>query len=239
MRIYKNLAPIRALSFDLDDTLYANPEVIARAELAMQQAIARQLPDFVDNTAQYWYQLRWQLATQSPEIRHDVSQWRLTALEQGLTAAGISSCAAMDIAQYAMDAFLDARTNIQLAPEVRPILQQLAARFPLIAITNGNANLAKMGIADLFAVSLRAGPDGRMKPFPDMFENAASRLDLTTNQMLHIGDHPESDIVGALNAGCQTAWMDKFCRPTVRLRVLPHLAISELDQLLQLTALSR
>lgn len=239
MRIYKNLAPIRALSFDLDDTLYANPEVIARAELAMQQAIARQLPDFVNNTPKYWHQLRWQLAEQHPEIRHDVSQWRLTALEQGLTASGISNCAAMDIAQYAMDAFLEARTNIQLAPMVRPILQQLAARFPLIAITNGNANLAKMGIADLFAVSLRAGPDGRMKPFPDLFTKAARRLDLTTNQVLHIGDHPESDIVGALNAGCQTAWIDKFCHPTVRLRVLPHLAISELDQLLQLPALSQ
>ena len=84
MRFYKNLAPIRALSFDLDDTLYANPEVIARAELAMQQAIARQLPDFANNTPKYWHQLRWQLAEQHPEIRHDVSQWRLTALEQGL-----------------------------------------------------------------------------------------------------------------------------------------------------------
>ncbi len=239
MRFYKNLAPIGALSFDLDDTLYANPDVIARAELAMQQAIARQLPDFANNTPKYWHQLRWQLAKQNPEIRHDVSQWRLTALEQGLATAGISNCAAMDIAQYAMDAFLEARTNIQLAPEVRPILQQLAARFPLIAITNGNANLAKMGIADLFTVSLRAGPDGRMKPFPDLFEKAANRLTLSTKQILHIGDHPESDIVGALNAGCQAAWIDKFCRPTVRLRVLPHLAISELDQLLQLTALSQ
>ncbi len=234
MRIYKSLAPIRALSFDLDDTLYANPEVIARAELAMQQSIARQLPDFVDNNPQYWHQLRWQLAEQKPEIRHDVSQWRLTALEQGLTAAGISNCVAMDIAQYAMDAFLNVRTNIQLAPEVRPILQQLAAKFPLVAITNGNANLAKMGIADLFAVSLRAGPDGRMKPFPDMFLKAASQLGLPTKQILHIGDHPVSDVVGALNAGYQAAWMDKFCRPSIRLQVLPHLAISELNQLLEL-----
>ena len=88
-------------------------------------------------------------------------------------------------------------------------------------------------------LSLRAGPDGRMKPFPDLFTKAASRLDLMTNQVLHIGDHPESDIVGALNAGCQTAWMNKYCRPTVKLRVLPHLAISELSQLLQLTALSQ
>lgn len=232
--VFKQLASIRALSFDLDDTLYANPEVIARAELAMQQAITRQLPDFANNTPKYWHQLRWQLAEQNPEIRHDVSQWRLTALEYGLSTAGISACAAMDIAQYAMDAFLAARTNIQLAPEVGAILQQLAAQFPLVAITNGNANLAKMGIADLFALSLRAGPDGRMKPFPDMFEKAARQLSLPTHQILHIGDHPDSDVVGALNAGCQAAWIDKFCRPTTRLRVLPHLAINDLSQLLHL-----
>lgn len=239
MRLYKNLAPIHALSFDLDDTLYANPEVIARAELAMQQAITRQLPAFANNTPHYWQQLRLQLAKANPQIRHDVSQWRLTALEQGLATAGISACAAMDIAQYAMDAFLAARTNIQLAPEVRPLLQQLAAKFPLVAMTNGNADLHKMGIADLFTLSLRAGPDGRMKPFPDMFIKAASHLRLPTAHILHIGDHPESDVIGALNAGCQAAWIDKFCRPSVRLRVLPHLAISELDQLLQLPALSR
>lgn len=231
MRIYKSLAPVQALSFDLDDTLYPNSAVIAKAELAMQQRLAQLLPASFHNNSLYWFEQRKILAREDKEVRHDVSRWRLLALERGLTIQGLSLCEAGEIAELAMSAFLQARTDIQLEPQVRPLLQQLATRFPLVAITNGNADIKKMGIADLFQFALRAGPDGRMKPYPDMFVTAAKRLALPPQHILHIGDHVKSDVLGALSAGCQAAWLNLTPGSLFKLHTLPQLEIHQLDEL--------
>lgn len=234
MRIYKSLSPIKALSFDLDDTLYPNADVISKAELAMQQRLRQVLGDVAYNQPEYWWQQRKLLAAVQPEVRHDVSRWRLLALEQGLAAQGFSRCEAGEIAELAMIAFLEARTDIQLPVSIRPLLQQLAAAFPLVAITNGNADIQQMGIGDLFQFALRAGPDGRMKPFPDMFLNAARRLQVAPAEILHIGDHVKSDVVGALHAGCQSAWLNLTPGSVRTLKTLPHLEISDVLELLVL-----
>lgn len=231
MRIYKALSPIRALSFDLDDTLYPNSVVIAKAEVAMQQTLVQLLPASFHNNSMYWFEQRKILAKENEEVRHDVSRWRLLALERGLTTQGLSLSEAGEIAELAMSAFLQARTDIQLASHVRPLLAQLAARFPLVAITNGNADIQKMGIADLFQFALRAGPDGRMKPYPDLFLKAAGRLQLEPKHILHIGDHVQSDVVGALNAGCQAAWLNLTPGSLLKLKTLPQLEIHQLADL--------
>lgn len=238
MRLYKNLSPIQALSFDLDDTLYPNSSVIAAAELAMQQRLAQLKPDLPHNDPQYWWQQRKLLAAQDAEIRHDVSRWRLLAVEQGLVAQGLSSCEASEVAELALGAFLRERTNISISAEVKQLLATLANRFPLVAITNGNADIQRMGIAPYFQFALRAGPDGRMKPYPDLFRHAAARLGIQTRQILHIGDHVRSDVLGALNAGCQAAWLNPANSPQPQAAkpplVLPHVELSDLAQLLLL-----
>ncbi|MDZ7868281.1 MAG: HAD-IA family hydrolase [Rheinheimera sp.] len=238
MRLYKNLAAIHALSFDLDDTLYPNSKVIAVAELAMQQRLQQLKPELLHNDPQYWWQQRKLLAAQDAEVRHDVSRWRMLAVEQGLMAQGLSACEAGEIAELALGAFLQERTNISVSAEVKQLLATLAGRFPLVAITNGNADIQRMGIAPYFQFALRAGPDGRMKPFPDLFHRAAERLGVRTRQLLHIGDHVRSDVLGALNAGCQAAWLNPAFSPQPVLTkpplVLPHLELCDLQQLLAL-----
>ena len=46
---------------------------------------------------------------------------------------------------------------------------------PLVAITNGNAQPELFGLGDYFEFVLRAGPDGRSKPFSDMYTLAAEK----------------------------------------------------------------
>lgn len=237
MRVYKALTPLQALSFDLDDTLYPNQPIILAAELAMQRQLQQQIGLAEFNTPEYWALQRRELAIERPDIKHDVSRWRLLAVERGLQAQGWTACAAAEMAEVALMAFLAVRTRIVLPVGVRPLLAQLAARWPLIAITNGNADLSQMGIADLFQFSLRAGPDGRMKPNPDLFVNAAHRLQIPTSSILHIGDHVDSDVKGALNAGCQACWLNLAPQQPSRLKVLPHLEISQLESLKNLLKL--
>ena len=86
MRIYKALLPFKAISFDLDDTLYNNGPVIEQAELAMQQKLLQLAPKLGLIDPEFWWQKRKELAQRDPEVRHDVSRWRLLSVEQGLTA---------------------------------------------------------------------------------------------------------------------------------------------------------
>jgi len=228
MQLFKALAPITVLSFDLDDTLYDNKPVIAAAEQAMLQALARHAPVTNGTDSNFWWQHRLQLAKANPEIRHDIGRWRLLGVEAGLVSLGLARCEAGEIAELAYDAFLTERTNIKLNGDIKPLLAHLAQRYRLIAITNGNACINRMGIGDLFEFSLQAGPDGRMKPYADLFLAAADRLQVAPGEILHIGDSPRADVVGALNGGCQAAWLDLS---RVAPSVLPHFRITDIHQL--------
>lgn len=231
MHIFKKLHTIKVLSFDLDDTLYDNTPVLQAAEQAMLQSLQQQLQPGLHRPLEYWSQLRLQLGQQTPEIRHDIGRWRLLGLEAGLIQLGLAECDAGEIADLAYHAFWQARSRIQIQPEVRQLLEQLASRYQLIAITNGNACIQRMGLGDLFQFSLQAGPDGRMKPFPDLFLAAIKRLQIPPQQILHIGDSHRADVMGALNAGCQAAWLDHH---QSSVPVLPHIRLTELSQLTKL-----
>ncbi|MEE2025454.1 MULTISPECIES: HAD-IA family hydrolase [Alkalimonas] len=231
MHIFKKLYTIKILSFDLDDTLYDNRPVLLAAEQAMLHSLQQQLAPELHKPLDYWSQQRWHLGQQTPDIRHDIGRWRLLGLEAGLIQLGLAACEAGEVAETAYQAFWQARTKITIAPEVRQLLVQLASRYQLIAITNGNACIQRMGLDDLFQFSLQAGPDGRMKPFPDLFLAAAKKLQLPPQQILHIGDSHRADVMGALNAGCQAAWLD---HQQSSVPVLPHIRLTELSQLTKL-----
>ena len=228
MQLFKALQPVKVLSFDLDDTLYDNKPVIAAAEQAMLNALAQHAAVTKNLPSEFWWQHRRLLAKTTPEIRHDIGRWRLLGIEAGLVSLGLAQCEASDIAELAYAAFLTARTRICLTPEITQLLTALARRYKLIAITNGNACINKMGIGELFEFSLQAGPDGRMKPYADLFLTAAKRLQVSPAQILHIGDSHRADVMGALNAGCQAAWLAHY---QSAVSVLPHIKLKSIADL--------
>lgn len=231
MQLFKALSPISVLSFDLDDTLYNNKPVIAAAEQAMLQTLAKHAAITLQTDSDFWWQQRLKLAQATPDVRHDLGRWRLLGVDAGLQQLGLSSCEAGEIAQLAYDAFMQARTRIRVQPEIKQMLSQLAEKYQLIAITNGNACIDKMGLGEFFQFSLQAGPDGRMKPYPDMFITAAQRLQVKPAQILHIGDSHRADVMGALKAGCQAAWLDHY---NSSIAILPHIRLTNVQSLRQL-----
>lgn len=228
MQLFKALTPVNVLSFDLDDTLYDNKPVIDAAEQAMLNALAQQAPASKATDSKFWWKQRLKLASIEPKIRHDIGRWRLLGIEAGLLELGLPRSEARRVAEYGYAAFLDARTRITVSPDVTQLLSALAKQYRLIAITNGNACIHKMGIGELFEFSLQAGPDGRMKPYADLFITAAERLQVAPWQILHIGDSHRADVMGALNAGCQAAWLDHY---QSAITVLPHIRLTNVQQL--------
>jgi len=116
------------------------------------------------------------------------------------------------------------------------VLQQLGKQFPLIGITNGNVDSRRIGLSEVMQFVLHPGHGVKMKPHSDMFTLACKQLVIEPSQLLHIGDHPLSDIAGAKMAGCQSIWLNPCMQQKHKTAqtVLPHVEINQLTLLLRL-----
>ncbi|MEO3992357.1 5-amino-6-(5-phospho-D-ribitylamino)uracil phosphatase YigB [Pseudocitrobacter cyperus] len=237
MRFYRPLGHIAALTFDLDDTLYDNHPVIDRTQqesLAFVRSYHPALRHFENRDLQ---QLRDALRKAEPEIYHDVTEWRRRALELGMLNAGLTAQEATIGANAAMANFAQWRSRIDVPQETHDTLATLAEKWPLVAITNGNAQPELFGLNDYFKFVLRAGPDGRSKPFADMYHLAAEKLDVPLNAILHVGDDLTTDVAGAIRSGMQACWIKPKGADLMQVtdsRLLPHIEISRLASLTSL-----
>ena len=113
------------------------------------------------------------------------------------------------LVEPAFDVFDRARNEVDLYPDVMPGLEKLAGDFTLVAVTNGNANLERIGIRHLFEDVVAAAEAGCAKPARQIFEQAITRSGYSNEEILHVGDHPETDIDGARQVGMRTAWINR------------------------------
>lgn len=237
MHFYRPLRRVQALIFDLDDTLYDNRPVITLTEQRSLLFLQNYHPALKALDAGYYRQLRAELRQREPEIYHDVTLWRWRAVELALRQQGLGQTQARAGADAAMADFAIWRSRITVPAATHQTLGALAGRWPLAAITNGNASPQACGLGDYFRFVLRAGPDGRAKPYRDMFYLAAEKLGIQPENILHVGDDLTTDINGALRCGMQACWINdrggNFLQ-AADARLLPHL---EILQLASLTAL--
>ena len=234
MRFYRPLGQIAALTFDLDDTLYDNRQVIRRTEKESLAFVKNYHPALSELESSDFQQLRNALRQAEPEIYHDVTEWRRRAVEQAMLNAGLSASEADVGANASMANFAKWRSAIDVPQETHDTLAKLAKKWPLVAITNGNAQPELFGLNQYFEFVLRAGPDGRSKPFNDMYHLAAERLNVPLGQILHVGDDLTTDVAGAIRCGMQACWINPYDGDLMQVadsRLLPHVEISRLASL--------
>lgn len=237
MRFYRSLGTIAAITFDLDDTLYDNQPVMLRTEQASLDFMRRYHPNLSQFKADEYYRLRQMLLEDEPDIYHDVTEWRYQAVECAMRNAGLSPENARSGARATMDEFAVWRSRVDVPQETHDTLGALAGKWPLVAITNGNADPHLFGLGDYFRFVLRAGPDGRAKPYRDMYHRAAQKLGVVLWEILHVGDDLTTDVGGAIRGGVQACWINQRDGDVMQIddsRLLPHLEISRLASLTSL-----
>jgi putative hydrolase of the HAD superfamily len=95
-----------------------------------------------------------------------------------------------------------------LFSDALPALARIATRYPLIGLTNGNADWHSIGLSPYFNRGVLAAREfGQGKPHAAFFHEACKRLDLPPAQVLHGGDDWHLDVEGALDAGLQAVWL--------------------------------
>ncbi len=109
--------------------------------------------------------------------------------------------------------------QLTLAPPVREVLQTLKeSGRPLGIITNGSTipqtrKIKHLGLETYTDCIFISEAFGVKKPDPAIFLAAARCLNASPESILFVGDHLENDIRGAKQAGMQTAWLhyDRMC----------------------------
>ncbi len=201
---------IKAITFDLDDTLWPIAPVIARAERRVHDWLQANFPAVAERWSMDELRaLREQVAREHPELRFDFSALRRATLRRAMQPLGMGE---RDV-ERAFQVFFAARNRVELYADVPRALDSLRGRFRLASITNGNASVEAVGLSGYFEVSVSARDAGVAKPEPGIFAHAVERLGLEPHQVVHVGDDLELDVVGALGAGLNAVWVNRAREP--------------------------
>lgn len=196
---------IKAITLDLDDTLWPIAPAIERAEKALHAWFTDHAPEVAHRFDVLALRtLRDQVAQRHPHQAHDFTWVRHHSLQLALRECGHDEA----LADAAFAAFFKVRNELELFEEVDETLAALATRYPLLAVTNGNADLQLAGVAHHFSgPMLSARSFGVGKPDARIFHEACRRLGCSPAEVLHVGDDWALDVLGARSAGLQAAWL--------------------------------
>ena len=219
--------PIKAVLFDLDDTLWPIAPVISRAEIVLYDWLTVHAPAVVGRfSIESMRSRRAELMATNPRYQIDLWSLRHAVLCEVMIASGEDVAKA----EPAMAVFSDARNAVTLFDDVLPGLLRLADKVALGSISNGFADLQAIGLAKHFQVSVAAHRCGTAKPDPAIFIMTCEELKIDPAEAVYVGDDLLLDVEGAQKAGLRAVWMNRFAR-TVPDHIQPDAVCTSLVEL--------
>jgi len=205
----RNNMTIKAITFDLDDTLWPLYDVIMNSHKLSNDWLIEKHPQmegilFSSKEREMWKTL----IKTDPTLANRLSELRKKVIETLLVENGVDLSFASKDSEEAFEIFLDERHKVTYFDNVLEVLKKLKGNFKLGVLTNGNASIKTLGIDHLFDFYLNAEMVNDSKPGAKMFEEAMSITKLKANEICHVGDHPINDVQGALNVGFKAIWLN-------------------------------
>lgn len=224
------MSPIKAVLFDLDDTLWPIVPVIARAERVLHDWLQQHAPAVSRQvTIESMRARRLALMASDPIYQIDLRELRRVVLNEAFQRSGEDPA----LVEAAMEVFSRARNAVQPFADVVPALTALKQRVALGSVSNGVADLHAIGIAHFFRTSLAAYQFGCAKPDRSIFLAACDSLEVEPGQALYVGDDPLLDVEAAQHAGLRAVWLNRSLHAGRDLpaRVRPDAVCTDLHQL--------
>ena len=217
---------IEVIGFDLDDTLWAVKPVIIRAEKSLDQWLKINAPG-LNYTVEEMRQFRDSVLKQNPALAKKITELRRQIIFTALKESGVTE--AEHISNEAIEVFLEARNNIEFFDGALEVLEHLSGHYSLGALSNGNADISRLGLSHLFSFAYSAEQVGAPKPEPHLFHQAIEHTNVRPEQMIYVGDDPHLDVDAANALGIQTIWLDHGTKPMGQ--TAPSIAISDIKDL--------
>lgn len=204
----------RLITFDLDNTLWDVESIVVRAEKSMRAWIRDNHPEFADRfDFAAFAALRAAVLSERRDIAHDLTELRLEVLRRAFLLGGYTPAAAEAAAQGAFAEFFRERNTVELYPGALEALRKLRAAYELYALSNGNADIRRVGLDHLFSRHFSAISVGAAKPDPRIYLAALDAAQVEPHEVIHVGDHPEQDVVAAAGVGMKTVWVNFHGQP--------------------------
>ena len=198
---------IKYISFDLDDTFWDVMPTIYRAEDKTKEWIKDNFPGVTKvMDTDTVIDLRNKILKEDPSLLVKISELRTRIFYETAVMAGYSEMESHEMSQNAFQIFINARNDVKLFDGVRETLVSLSNKYSLGVITNGNADLKKIGIDHFFKHIFSSANSGAHKPDPRAFEALINASNLQANEICHVGDHPLNDVKGSLECGMKPIW---------------------------------
>jgi len=202
--------PIRAITLDLDDTLWPCEPTLQRAErLTLDWLTGRAAEVIAPWSIERLRERRMAIFAARPELGHDFRTIRRLALQEVFREAGSDDAQSAEIIEGSLDVYMVARNEVELYPEVPACLERLSRRYRIASLSNGNANLVEIGLDHLFHATIAAHTHGAAKPDPALFHIACRALGCAPEEVVHLGDDIELDVRGARGAGLRAVWINR------------------------------
>ena len=214
-----------ALAFDMYATL-VNP-------MRIWQELERYIPQNGIRVAELWRhkQLEYTFRLTAMERYEDFEQVTSKALDYALAAFGYTL--KREQKQLVMGQYND----LECFPDVEPALERLkAAGYTMVVFSNGSPSMLSplMKAADLekyFHGFVSVDEIRAYKPSPKVYQLVATKLGRPIGEVRLNSSNP-FDVIGAMNAGMQAAWIDRSgglfdtlgSRPEMVVRTLTELA---------------
>ncbi len=224
------LKNIKTVSLDVDNTLWDFESAMTNALALTLQRISQTVP--IESALQL-------TVGKMAHIRDEVSQQMggdATGLERIRHAAFVKTLETIghpdrEFATELYQIYMEARfATVRPFPEVPAALTQLADRFQLGVISNGNTRPDRFGLPSVFDFVVFATDCGVFKPDPRIFKFALHKINRNPEEVLHVGDSLENDVSGANNSGLRSAWLNRH-NTTNTTSITPDLEVTDLEEL--------
>ncbi len=239
MRFLKkfDVTTIKLLSFDLDNTIYDCQSVLTKAEdwftgyLCDRYGLGGACRDYA-----FWKAIKKDVLKNNPNLANDVTELRVRSLILAFDYLKVPLENGYATASSLVARFIEKRSKGYIEPNIVNMLLNLKKVFPLVAISNGNLMPKVLGIEGIFEKDYRPNLEGtRRKPYADLFSLCAKEYHLKPHEILHIGDDPYTDVLGAVHAGCLCAWLYRgysgISDDERQIRALPHVVFDRIEEL--------
>ncbi|BAC14583.1 HAD family hydrolase [Oceanobacillus iheyensis] len=159
------------------------------------------------------------------------------AWNQGLRDLGIEN---ENFAKQLANAFRENRKRTACVfSDTIKVLEKLYTKVPLLLLTNGSPSLQNLKLelspelVPYFEHIIISGDVGVGKPDTVIFDVALSKLNVSSEDVLMVGDNLHTDIIGANRHGIHSVWLNRF-NQTNETDIQPAYEIKSLDELVTL-----
>ena len=207
--LIRKMPEIKLITFDLDDTFWDIKSTIINAEINSRKWIEDRIKKKIEwGTFDDFLEIRNELIKKNPSLDYDLGLLRKKMIAYHTQKYFKNEKDLDEFIEEAYSFFLEERHKVEFFNDVITVLEKLSLNYKLGVLTNGNADIKKLGIDYMFDFSVSSMDVKSNKPDQGHFIKAKELSQINFHNTLHVGDHPVNDVYGARELGINVMWFN-------------------------------